>query len=51
LNFWKGTAANFEGLFHDEFIPCNMEIKKELNEATIKFPKYNLKIRTEDRKL
>ena len=28
-----------------------VEIKKELNEAMIEFPKYHLKIRTEDRKL
>jgi hypothetical protein len=27
------------------------ENKKELKEATIEFPKYHLKIRTEDRKI
>ena len=28
-----------------------MKIKKELKEATVEFPKYQLKIRTEDRKI
>ena len=43
---------NFDGNFtmnscHTKLV----EIKKELNEAMIEFPKYHLKIRTEDRKL
>lgn len=28
-----------------------VKIKKELKEATVEFPKYQLKIRTEDRKI
>lgn len=50
LNFWKGTSAKFEGHFTmNSYHATLVEIKKELNEATIEFPKYHLKIRTEDR--
>ena len=52
LNFWKGTGAKFEGHFTmNSYHATLVEIKKELNEATIEFPKYHLKIRTEDRKI
>ena len=38
--------------FTYEIIPYKIsENKKELKEATIEFPKYHLKIRTEDRKI
>jgi hypothetical protein len=50
LNFWKGTAANFDGHFTMKSYKIS-ENKKELKEATIEFPKYHLKIRTEDRKI
>jgi hypothetical protein len=52
LHFWKGTAANFEGYFTmNSYHPKLTEIKKEINEATIEFPKYQLDIRTEDSKI
>jgi hypothetical protein len=50
LNFWKGTAANFDGHFTMKSYKIS-ENKKELKESTIEFPKYHLKIRTEDRKI
>ncbi|MGA7142012.1 MAG: hypothetical protein WBX29_08380 [Nitrososphaeraceae archaeon] len=38
--------------FHDEIIPYKIsENKKELKEAMVEFPKYHLKIMTEDRKI
>ena len=50
LNFWKGTGAKFEGHFTmNSYHATLVVIRKELNEATIEFPKYHLKIRTEDR--
>lgn len=52
LNFWKGTAANFDGHFTMKSYHTKLvKIKKELKEATVEFPKYQLKIRTEDRKI
>jgi hypothetical protein len=49
LEFWKGTSANFEGHFtmksNDRIL---MEIKKEINKATIEFPKYQLNLTTEN---
>jgi hypothetical protein len=41
LEFWKGTSANFEGYFIMKSYDTRLvEIKKEINEATIEFPKY-----------
>ena len=52
MNFWKGTAANFDGHFTMKSYHTKLvKIKKELKEATVEFPKYHLKIRTEDRKI
>jgi hypothetical protein len=49
LDFWKGTSANFEGFFiMNSYDRRLMEIKKEINEATIEFPKYQLSITTEN---
>ena len=45
LDFWKGTSANFEGYFiMKSYDTTLMEIKKEINKATIEFPKYQLNI-------
>ena len=45
LDFWKGTSANFEGFFiMNSYDRRFMEIKNEINEATIEFPKYQLNI-------
>jgi hypothetical protein len=49
LEFWKGTSANFEGYFiMNSYDRILMEIKKEINEATIEFPKYQLHITTKN---
>ena len=49
LEFWKSTSANFEGYFimksYDRIL---REIKKEINEATIEFPKYQLNLTTDN---
>ena len=49
LEFWKGTSANFEGYFiMKSYDTTLMEIKKEINKATIEFPKYQLNLTTEN---
>jgi hypothetical protein len=49
LDFWKGTSANFEGFFiMNSYDTRLMAIKKEINEAAIEFPKYQLNISTEN---
>jgi hypothetical protein len=49
LDFWKGTSANFEGYFiMNSYDTMLTGIKKEINKATIEFPKYQLKITTEN---
>jgi hypothetical protein len=49
LDFWKGTSANFEGYFiMNTYDTMLTGIKKEINKATIEFPKYQLKITTEN---
>ena len=49
LEFWKSTSANFEGYFiMKSYDTILMEIKKEINEATIEFPKYQLNLTTEN---
>ena len=51
LDFWKGTSANFEGFFiMNSYDGTLLEIKKEINEATIEVPKYQLNIKTENDK-
>jgi len=43
LNFWKGTAANFDGHFMMKSYHTKLvKIKKELKEATVEFPKYQV---------
>ena len=51
FDFWKGNSANFEGFFTmSSYDRTLIAIKKEINEATIEFPKYQLNITTENDK-
>jgi hypothetical protein len=52
LEFWNGTSAKFEGYFiMNSYDTILMEIKKEINEATIEIPKYQLNLTTENNEL